>query len=83
MKLKLVQFNGRPMWRDAAINQKLNIKAKPLTSSRLGTTYYKDLAPDVAPEAKALNNVFIPKMNGSPDWGERTSDGKKFVYTYR
>ena len=73
------------MWRDAAKNRYQEITAKPLTSSRLGKSYYKEFVPKrgKSPQAKALNNVFIPKMNGSPDWGERTSDGKKFVYTYR
>ena len=89
-----IQFNGRPMWRDNANQKKYlpprigGIEFKPLASlnsdDEMRTTY-KELTRDdhKIPGHKAANFVFIPKMNGSPDWGERTSDGKKFVYTYR
>ena len=90
-----IQFNGRPMRRDNA-NQgyylppriaTVGIDFKPLASlnwrDEMQSTYEELRHNEPVAGAKAANFVFIPKMNGSPDWGERTSDGKKFVYTYR
>ena len=85
-----IQFNGRPMWRDNAIAYTEYLppeptRVKPLASlnnrDEMMENYEELLRTDIAP--RAANFAFIPKMNGSPDWGERTSDGKKFVYTYR
>merc|ERR1712168_275001 len=93
----VINFNGRPMFRANAwigregqmaalpsyFGRGNQIKGNPYTSMKgVMTEESERIKRKVTGGDKQRNRNFIPKLNGSPDWGERTSDGKKFVYTY-
>jgi len=92
----VINMNGRPFWRSHATDSlyvsqaAFNWRLKALGHMEhapfdlLGRMERRNQGrPEALESIKGIStNRKVPKTNGSPDWVDRTSSGKKFTYAY-
>jgi len=91
----VINMNGRPFWRShatdslyvsqAAFNWRLKTNAYTPNPSKAPWLWAEGQSgqPNAMKPIRGIEaNRKVPKTNGSPDWLDRTSSGRKFVYAY-